>query len=130
MEDNNKQLLDEVTKKYLEKALNSDADSDEGKAAFKQAMDAVDRQIEVTKLEEASEEQAMRQELAKEERTQNKWLKVLEIGATVILVPVVSAICNYVSNDKYMEKICNFEKDYSFTTTAGKQTSKFFKFGK
>lgn len=130
MEENNRQLLDEVTKKYLEAALEADTNTEGGDAAFKQAMAAVDRQIEVTKLESSAKEQDLKKELAKADRTQSKWLKVLEIGATVVLVPVVSAICNYVSNDKYMEKICNFEKDYTFTTTPGKQSSKLFKFGK
>lgn len=141
MEKHNKELLDEVTKKYLEAALESDANSEEGAAAFKQAMAAVDRQVEVTKIEAASKEQEQKQqlaeaelaakkEMAKEDRTQNKWLKILEIGATAVIVTVVRAVCDHVSNDRYMEKICNFEKDYTFTTTPGKATSRMFKFGK
>ena len=125
MNEQNQKLLDEVIKNRLERTLESNAD-EESKVAFKEAMEAVDRQTEVTKLNASREEQTKKQKQAKIETALNVGVKVLEIGVLLIGVPLM----NYCFNMKYAKELCHFEKDYSFTTQAGKATSKLFRFGK
>lgn len=126
MNELNKELLDEVIKDRLETTLNSDADTEKAKSAFREAMEAVDRQTELTKLDAAQEELSKKQKQAKIETALNVGVKVLEIGVLLIAVPVM----NYCFNMRYAKELCHFEKDYTFSTQAGKATSKFFKFGK
>ena len=57
MENENRILLDKVIKDRLEVALNSSADGEEAKQAFKEAMDAVSKRIEFDKIDVAHEEQ-------------------------------------------------------------------------
>lgn len=53
-------------------------------------------------------------------------LKVLEIGVVLVAVPVVENRFK----TKFAKMICEFEKDYNFTTTAGRSLSSLFKFKK
>ena len=55
-------------------------------------------------------------------RTQ-RLLKVLEVTAAVVLTPMI----DNKFRTKFAKLICNFEKDYNFTTTAGRSLSKLFK---
>lgn len=134
MNDKNKQLLNEVIKNRLERALKSEANVEDN-IAFRQAMEAVDRQIklseleanrllEVSKFEAACAEQNYKQEKMDSEAKWDKVFKVVEIVA----VPVVMAGVQYWCNMRYAKTLCNFEKDYTFTTSAGRATSKFFNF--
>lgn len=50
-------------------------------------------------------------------------LKILEVTAAVILTPMI----DNKFRTKFAKMICNFEKDYNFTTTAGRSLSKLFK---
>ena len=51
-------------------------------------------------------------------------LKVLEIGVALVAVPMI----DNKFKTRFAEMICNFEKDYNFTTTAGRSLSSLFKF--
>lgn len=126
MENKNRKLLDEVIKDRLEQALKSEVGTEEADAAFKQAMDAIDRETELSKMEASSEEQAKKQEQSKKEARMNWIIKGVEIGVVLIGVPVVQFLCN----KSFAKTMCNFEKDYTFTTSAGKSLSRLFKFGK
>ena len=55
-------------------------------------------------------------------RTQ-RLLKILEVTAAVVLTPMI----DNKFRTKFAKMICNFEKDYNFTTTAGRSLSKLFK---
>ena len=134
MNDKNKQLLDEVIEKRLEQALESDANAEDN-IAFKQAMEAVDRQIkiseleanrllEVSKFEAACVEQNHKIETSQSEA---KWNKIFRV-AEILVVPMAMVGVQYVCNMRYAKVLCNFEKDYTFTTSAGRATSKFFNF--
>ena len=107
MRKENRKLLEEVTKDRLETALTSE-DEEKKKEAFKEAMEAVSKQTDIS----------------------NAWkdriIKCAEIGATVLLVPTI----DYFFKKKFSERICNFEKDYTFTTTAGKSLGGLFRFKK
>lgn len=126
MNEHNKNLLDEVIKDRLEKALYDDADSDEANVTFRQAMEAVDREIELSKIEASREEQTKKQELAAKEAKRTLVIRCIEIGAVTVAAPVIG----YLFNRSFARDICNFEKDYTFTTSAGRSLSKLFNFKK
>lgn len=98
----NKELLEKVINDRLNKALE---DTDGNSTNFDEAMQAIDRQ----------------KDLDSDKR--DRIIKIVEIGAAVIITPIVEAKCRKV----FAEMICSFEKDYTFTTTAGKALSKLFK---
>lgn len=122
----NKKLLDEVIKDRLETAKESKAEAEGNNAAFRQAMEAIDRQIEIDKIEASYEEQSNKQDHSKKEMEINTWIQIGGLVASMIVVPTMQ----YLYNMQYAKKLCHFEKDYTFTTTPGKATSKFFNFGR
>ena len=120
----NKELLNEVIQDRLVKAQSMN--TDDAKIAFGQAMDAIDRQIELSKFKASHDEQLEKQELAKKE-ARNTWIiRGVEIGLTCVAVPVIQYCCN----KGFAKMMCNFEKDYTFTTTAGRSLSRLFNFKK
>ena len=98
----NKELLDKVIKDRLMKSMIAEEGSD---VAFNEAMEAIDRQIQL------------------DNNKKDKLIKAVEISAAVILTPLIDAKCRQI----FAKMICDFEKDYTFTTTAGKSLSKLFK---
>ena len=104
MKKENKTLLEEVIKDRLERSL----DENEGvrEEAFREAMDAIDRQNELDK------------------NNKDRIVKVVEIGAAIIAVPLIEAGCK----KAFAKMICEFEKDYTFTTSAGKALGNLFRF--
>ena len=99
-------LLQEVINDRLNRSLSDD--SEEAKVAFNEAMEAIDRQ----------------QTLDKDKK--DTIIKAVEIGAAVLLAPLVEAGCK----KAFAHMLCEFEKDYNFTTMAGKSLSGLFKFRK
>ena len=126
MNDETKQLLDEVIKNRLKQASNVKAEEEGGNTAFKQAMEAIDRQIEISKLDTSYQEMLDRQEQSKREAKFNRILRIGELVGITIAVPIIQYCCNM----RYAKLMCNFEKDYTFTTSAGRSCSRLFKFGK
>lgn len=122
MNKKNKQLLEEVIQERLELALNAD-DNEVSDAAFECAMRAIDRQIEIDRVnfESLNTRERMEEEKVKDKR--DSIIKCLEIGATIIAAPIITAKIN----KTFAHMLCEFEKDYNFTTTAGKSLSKIFK---
>ena len=106
MRKDNKMLLQEVINDRLNKSLSSEGE--EAKVAFDEAMEAIDRQ----------------QTLDKDKK--DAIIKAVEIGAAVLLAPLVEAGCK----KAFAHMLCEFEKDYNFTTMAGKSLSGLFKFRK
>lgn len=124
MNKENRKLLDEVISSRLEYVLTyADADDNETEA-FKQAMEAIDRQIKISELDASADEQIKKQDQSKEEAKKDRLVKLVEICA----VPLVLVGVQYVCNMRYAKVLCNFEKDYTFTTSAGRAMSKFFNF--
>lgn len=119
MIDENKKLLDEVIRNRLETALSS-TDSEEGNVAFRQAMDAIDRRNEVSKMEVSAEEQAKKQVAAKRDTYITWGIRILEITAGVVAMPIIK----HCMGRRDMKDLCMFEKDYTFTTSAGKSCAK------
>lgn len=169
MNEENTKLLDEVIEKRLNQALNSSINDEGVNVAFKQAMDAIDRRLELYKIDAANEQALKKQELAeqevdnkqdlaerelenkqelleqerrkqdlaeeellkKQERAEreakiNSMIRVAELVVITLAVPVIQHRCNM----RYAKVLCNFEKDYTFTTTAGRSLSRLFRFSK
>lgn len=108
----NKELLEKVITDRLEKSLNQEVSEEERKQALKDAMEATDRQIQIEKMESS-----------KKEDKKNKILKCVEISVPIALFALDCAFKIH-----YMKKVCNFEKDYTFTTTPGKGIGSLFRF--
>lgn len=124
MNKENRKLLDEVIFSRLEYVSTyTDADDNETEA-FRQAMEAIDRQIKISELDASADEQIKKQDQSKEEAKKDRLVKLVEICA----VPLVLVGVQYICNMRYAKVLCNFEKDYTFTTSAGRAMSKFFNF--
>ena len=106
MKKENKKLLEEVIKDRLTKSLGSDPD--EASEALKEAMEAIDRQTVLDKDDK------------------DRMVKFVEIGTAVVLAPLIEVGCK----KAFAHMICEFERNDSFTTMAGKSLSGLFKFRK
>lgn len=126
MDEKNRELLTEVTNDRLNKALTYDVGSDESKVAFKEAMEAVDRQIELSKQDANSKEQEEENLNKKKNAKWDRWIRIGEITLAMIAVPVM----DHLFKRRYVRDVCTFEKDYTFTTSAGRGTSSLFRFKK
>lgn len=116
MNKENKQKLDDLIYDLLVMAGNNADGSKESEVFLKEALDAIDRSMEIEKMERAREEEKMK-------RIWDRTIKISEIAATAFLVPMMT----YVYNMKFAKVICEFEKDYSFTTTAGRTFGSLFR---
>ena len=127
MDEKNALLLSGVITNRLNAALSYEVGSDESQIALKEAMEAVDRQLELSKLEATSKEQA-EEKLVKEKNAKwDRFIRIGEIALAMLVVPVM----DHVFKRRYMKDVCTFEKDYTFTTTPGKQgSSSLFRFKK
>lgn len=99
----NRELLNNVIEKKLTESLE---DTEKSSESFEEAMNAIDRQIELDKIKK------------------DKIIKCVELGAVVIAAPLIEAGCK----KAFAKMICKFEQDGIFTTTAGRSLSSLFKF--
>lgn len=128
----NKELLDQVIESSLVNVQDYEVCSDPHKAAFKEVKEAYELRIELERIEEKKRELALKEkelelrekEFAHKEKSEKstKVLRYIEvIGIPLITIAAECAIQNY-----FVEKVCNFEKDYTFTTTPGRRISDVF----
>ena len=145
----NENLLEQVIEDRLNTALDNEVDVKVRSQAHKEAMEAIDRQIQLKKLAASEEETKSKQNveyarlaaskeetnskqnveyarlaLERSEKKSNRIIKVVEIAA----IPVGLFVADCLFKRYYMRQVCNFEKDYSFTTTPGKGISSLFRF--
>lgn len=113
MNKENENLLSEVIADRLQKSLSDDADI--ASVAFEEAMKAIDRQNTIDQEKNTIDKDK-----------KDRLVKCVEIGAMVIAAPLIEAGCK----KAFAHMICEFEKDYNFTTMAGKSLSALFKFRK
>ena len=109
-----KELLEKVVRDRLEKTADKNMSEEEKQKAFEEAMKATDRFIEIGKLE------------SDKDKKLNRIIKFIE----VIAVPVALMTVDFLFKMRYTRTVCEFEKDYTFTTQAGRSISQFFKFKK
>lgn len=123
----NMELLDEVIENRLEQVRIPGDDSEENKLAFKEAMEALNKKIELERIQTSHQEQLMKMEMEKErnlreetvkveESKKDRWIQIGLFLGGALLVPIV----DYIRTDSHMKKLCNFEKDYTFTTSPGR----------
>lgn len=188
MNEVNRELLEQVVEKRLTDVLGSTLGTDEEKVAFKEAMDAIDREIalrklddsyysetesrglekekfeasrnektalmefereklevsknekialmefEEKKLEFSNGEQVARRELDERKQTKDEEHRSKEskrafvIGVVTIVGTIIAPVGGYFAKKKFAKMICTFEKDYTFTTSAGRSLGSFFRF--
>jgi hypothetical protein len=159
MNEENRELLTNVVKDRLEAALDNEGGTEEEKAeaklAFREAMEAIDRVIELKKLDDSNQERSAQREIErskiaeanlelvsrnaleekkisteaeirKKEFKKNFTLRCIEVGGALLLAPIIETGCKKV----FAKVICNFEKDYTFTTSAGRSLGGLFRFKK
>lgn len=79
--------------------------------------------IEAEKLRLDNQKSVNNYNLEQDKLRTQRLLKILEVTAAVVLTPMI----DNKFRTKFAKLICNFEKDYNFTTTAGRSLSKLFK---
>ena len=107
MKKENKALLEEVINDRLKRAL-EEGNGEQAEVIFQEAMEAIDRQATLDKDKK------------------DNLVKYVEIGAAILLAPIIEAGCK----KAFAKIICEFEKDYTFTTSAGRALSNLFRFKK
>ena len=170
MNESNRELLAQVVEKRLTDVLDLDLGTDEEKLAFKEAMDAIDREVALRKLDDSyyaetenrgfekekfeaskqektalmefeekkleltSDEQVARRKLDEKKQTNDEEHRKKEskrafwIGIGTIAGTIVAPIAGFYTKKAFAKMICTFEKDYTFTTTAGRSLGSFFRF--
>lgn len=141
MNEKNRELLEEVIESRLKDAKTL-SNAEERDKALKDAMAAVDRSNRIIELDISKKEHEERLNFDKEskekdyinkkveilvrekEDKKNRIIRIIEVAA----VPVGICIINIISRNRFAKKICNFEKDYTFTTTPGRSLKDVFRF--
>ena len=144
MDAKNRELLEGVIEDRLRRAQLSDPENEVDKQVFKEAMDALSKQIELDKIDASHEEQLaklkienerlkaeceknLRDEATKKsEAKKDRWVQIGTFGAGLLIAPAIE----YGFKKGFAKLICEFEKDYTFTTSAGRGLSSLFRFKK
>lgn len=79
--------------------------------------------IERDRLNADVQNSCIEHDIEKSKNNSQTALRVLEIAAAVVVAPIVE----HKFRKGFAKMICEFEKDYNFTTTAGRSLSKLFK---
>ena len=79
--------------------------------------------IERDRLNADVQNSCIEHNIEKSQNNSQTALRVLEIAAAVVVAPIVE----HKFRKGFAKMICEFEKDYNFTTTAGRSLSKLFK---
>lgn len=135
MNERNRELLDRVIENRLNEVLHPNAGSDEDKNTFKEAMDALNKKIELEKIETSHQEQIKKMEMEKERNHRDEIVKIEEARRDRIVQiglfvggAVLSPMIERWIKTGYAKMLCEFEKDYTFTTSAGRALSSLFRF--
>ena len=151
MDDNNRQLLSEVVQKKLNQALNCSADDENYNQVFKDAMVAVDKQLELDKIDtsyqehwekldvekakfEAEKERfeaekaehIRKEEFEKEEAIKSRYVQIGIFAAGLIITP----IAEYIVKGALASKIGKIEQFETYTSSAGRSISSWFRLKK
>ena len=79
--------------------------------------------IERDRLNADVQNSCIEHDIEKSKNNSQTALRVLEIAAAVVVAPILE----HKFRKGFAKMICEFEKDYNFTTTAGRSLSKLFK---
>lgn len=115
MNEQNKELLNEVVEDRLNLAL-TEEDEDKNKTAFKEAMEAVNKCIDLEKVEKSTDESV-----------KNRKIQLITFGAGLVLAPIIEVICK----NHFVNKVGKIEQMETFTSSAGRSLGgNLFKFKK
>lgn len=89
----------------------------------KKEVDKEKLKLDAEKIRLENQKSVNNYNLEQDKLSTQRLLKILEVTAAVILTPMI----DNKFRTKFAKMICNFEKDYNFTTTAGRSLSKLFK---
>ena len=106
MKRRNEEILNDLIEFKLLKELENEKQHGKSTDDFDKLLLAIDR---ATKLKDLNEQQRS---------------KLLTLLTGVVITPVI----DYGVKKVFAKMLCEFEKDYTFTTTAGKTLSSIFKF--
>ena len=128
-----KEMLLEEIEHFHEIAVNEDVDAKERASAHKLEMEATDRLMKLEQAIASSEEakkrallEQQKYEHSLEEHKKANVIRWFEVAA----VPVGVLVLDHLFKQVYMIRVNDFEKDYTYTTSAGKAISGLFKFKK
>ena len=144
MEDKNRKLLESVIEDRLKRAEISQPGNEEDKQVFKEAMEALSKKIELDKIEVSHDEQVEKLKIENErlkaecdknlrDEAAKKKEAIMGYGVQVglfLLGITLGELIDYRKKMGFAKEICEFEKDYTFTTHAGKGLSSIFRFKK
>ena len=122
MDTKTERLLATVAEDRLESALK--LEGEERHAAFKEGMEAVTKQIELQKMKQEEERALREEENKKHDVFVERCIQVGTFAAGLVVAPAIE----YGVKKGFAKLLCEFEKDYSFTTSAGRSLSDLFKF--
>ena len=105
---------------------NLDKKRDDANRKFQFALEERKHENEMLRNTVAHEQEMKKVKMETNQCKLNTAVKVAEIAAAVILAPLMDFRCK----EAFAEMICEFEKDYNFTTMAGRSLSALFKFKK
>ena len=123
------EVLDKRNEHELEKeTLKSDLDKkrEDANRKFQFALEERKHENEMLRNTVTHEQEMKKAKLEANQAKLNTAVKVAEIAAAVILAPIIDFRCK----EAFAQMLCEFEKDYNFTTMAGRSLSAIFKFKK
>ena len=115
------ELLDAVIEERLNASL--DKTDPQSHADFSEAMEAIDQRLKIEEFNASMEEHEDDKKSDVKKSRINTILKVVEIAA----VPIALTTIGIVSRNRFATRMCNFEKDYTFTTSAGRSLKDVFR---
>ena len=105
---------------------NLDSMRDDKNRAFQVQLEEMKQEFELHRDELNYYREKERAELEAKKARNEMLIKGIEIAAAVIVTPLIDMRCK----TTFAHMLCEFEKDYNFTTMAGRSLSGLFKFRK
>lgn len=93
---------------------------------FQMDMEVKKETFELARDNNNYEHEMKKLKMVNKNNRRDRLIKLVEIGAITVVAPLLDAGCK----KAFAEMLCEFEKDYNFTTMAGKSLSGLFKFKK
>jgi len=114
----------EVEKEILKSDLQEKREDADRK--FKMDLEETKQEFEMDKIEAIHQHEIEKAKLEANQAKLNMTIKAVEIAAAVVIAPLIDFRCK----ETFAHMLCEFEKDYNFTTMAGRSLSGLFKFKK
>ena len=93
---------------------------------FQLTLEAIKQKFRLKEMNITNQLEEAKMKFDADQAAKDRLIKCGEIALAVIVTPMIEAGCK----KAFAKMICDFEKDYNFTTMAGKSLSSIFKFKK